>query len=172
MTEATPLPIVFRPAGSLRVVAALAGLICAFAAAANLVSVFSGGGAIRLAAAIVTFAPAILAAALLRRKVVVGLDALTTYGLLRNRTIPWSEVIAIEQNRRSFVIITEQGDISAGWIDSNRRDLLFRKVLELARLALDPEKPRWGITGRFVRRAEPNVISRADILRSRSPEND
>jgi hypothetical protein len=170
MPEAVPLPILFRPSPLLRGIAAAAGLICVVTAGANLYAFTLGGGFVRLIALLVTAAPAVLAAGLMRRKIVVDRDLLITSGLLRTRSIPWPEVMAIEQTRRSFVIITEQGDVSAGWIDASRRDLLFRKVLELAHLALDPHEPRWGITGRFVRRASPGFISPADIVSSRSKE--
>ena len=109
-----------------------------------------------------------LAAGLIRRKIVVDTDALTVTSLFRMRRVEWPSVLAIEQTRRSFVIITEQFDISAGWIAADRRDLLFRKVLELARLALDGKEPRWGITARFVRTAAPNVIPASQLLR---PQN-
>jgi hypothetical protein len=170
--EPVPLPIEFRPAIGLRTVAVLAGLVGAVAALANVWTLLSGGGVLRAVAAVVTAAPAILAAGLLRRRIVVDKEELHVSGLVKTMRIPWSEVIAIEQTRRSFVIITEEGDVSAGWIDPSGRDLLFRKVLELGKLALDPEKPRWGIVARFVRREPPVVISTSELLKTRPPQQE
>jgi hypothetical protein len=166
------LPLVFRPAAALRVVCALTGALCLLAAVGNLVSFFQSGIVLRLVAALVLTAPGVLATGLIRRRIVVDTDTLAVTGLLRTLSVEWPAVLAIEQTRRSFVIITEQFDISAGWIAADRRDLLFRKVLEQAKLSLDAKEPRWGITARFVRRADPSVIPASQLLRPKSKQQE
>ena len=67
----------------------------------------------------------------------------------------WDKIVRLEETRKSFVIITSKGNISAGWIDPSRRDLLMRKVLELAKLTYVAEPPRWGIKAVYVTRLKP-----------------
>jgi hypothetical protein len=169
MREPAPLPQEFRPSGGLRAVSAFFGLVCAAGAAGSLLLFLQNGGSTRLAAFAVLAGPALLAAGLARRKMVVRVEGLVVRGILRTRDIPWDEVLAVEQTRRSFVIITEKGDVSGGWITPDRRDLLFRKVLELARLALEPREQRWGIIARFVRSGPPSRITPAELLRTHQP---
>jgi hypothetical protein len=158
------LPLTFRASPSLRFISGLIGLVCG---TVTLAVLFSTTTALtrRLAAAAVLAAPAVLAAAVVRRRIVVEAEGLAADGLFRSVRVGWREVLAIEQTRRSFVIITERGDISAGWIDGDCRDLLFRKVLELARLTLDPSEPRWGVVARFLRAGGPELIRPNDLKR-------
>lgn len=167
MPDPVPLPITFRPAMALRVISAIIGILCVITAVANLVDATVLNWSVRLPAAGLLFLPYLMALWIVRRKVVLSADGITVSGVFRRRHIPWSDVLAVEQTRKSFVIITAEGDVSAGWIAAETRDLLFRKVLELAKLALEPKEQRWGITARFIRSPEPNLISPAQILRSR-----
>ena len=172
MREPAVLPLTFRPSLWLRAVAGTSGLLCGLAAFGSTYLFLRQGVPLRLAAAGVLGAPFLLAWGILRRRLIVGLDGLEVRGPLQSKTIPWLDVLAVEQTRRSFVIITAKGDISAGWIGSSQRDLLFRKVLELSKLSLEPKQPRWGVVARFIRAHVPARISPEQILRARGGEQD
>jgi hypothetical protein len=169
MREPTALPIVFRPDPGLRWISAAAGLLCVAAAIGSFALYVRTGDLVRVVGGIVLGLPALLALGIARRKFVLGTEGLTVTGLVRSRHVGWPEVLAIEQTRRSFIIVTERGDISASWIAAASRDLLFRKVLELARLVLEPKEQRWGIRARFIRSQPSNLIRGADLLQPKAP---
>ena len=172
MRESAPLPLTFRPSRWFIGVGFAIGTVCAAAAAYSMWQYALTGASIRIGAAGLLGAPCILAVLLSRRNIIVDAVGLHVESILRTRTIAWKQVLAVEQTRRSFVIITEQGDVSAGWIAADRRDLLFRKVLELARLTLEPREQRWGIAARYLRMQAPDLISAEELARSRkSPED-
>lgn len=153
-------------------VTGVSAVLCGLASVGSILLFQRQGGAPRLVATCVFTAPVFLAWAVLRRQLVVRSEGLAVQGLLRRKLIAWAKVLAVEQTRRSFVIITTEGDVSAGWIDGAQRDLLFRKVLELAKLSLEPKEPRWGIVARFTRSQTPERISAEQILRSRRGKQD
>ncbi len=167
--EAAALPLVFRPVAGLRIAGPFLGLASVGAVVGNVLSFIRDGGAARICAAVVLLVPCAIGMALWRRRITLETTAMYVNGIVRTRRITWSEVLAVEQTRRSFIIITEQGDVSAGWIAAERRDLLFRKVLELAKLALDPTEQRWGIKARFVRRPSELIPSSALLRSNRDP---
>jgi hypothetical protein len=141
-------PLVFRPDKTLRIVVCVFAALCVWGAIYQAVL-------LHVAAAIVLALPCILAATLLKRRIEVRDDAFVSVGLLKTREIPWAGVRRIDQTRRSFVFVTDKGSVSAGWIAAGQRDLLFRKVLEKAKLTISPEKTRWGILAQYVPRAQP-----------------
>lgn len=141
-------PLIFRPDRSLRIV------VCVFAALCVWGALYQTAR-FHFAAAIVLAIPCILAMTVVRRRIEVRDDALVSVGLIKTREIPWSGVRRIDQTRRSFVFVTDKGSVSAGWIAAAQRDLLFRKVLEKAKLTISPEKARWGILAQYVPRAQP-----------------
>src|SRR5690348_1059058 len=110
VVEPAALPLTFRTGFPLRVTGATIGMLCGLAAVSSLAS---SRGAIfaRLTAALLLALPCLLAAGLWRRKIVLTGEGLASTGMARTRSIPWPEVLAIEQTRRSFVIITAGGDI-------------------------------------------------------------
>jgi hypothetical protein len=166
MGSRPPLPdpsevLVFRPAPAVRMLAAAFGVLCALAALYEL-WLFTQDGARHLLGAGVLVLPGLFALALLRRRIEVHPDALRSVTLLGPRVARWTGVRRLDQTRRSFVVLTEAGAVSAGWIDPARRDLLFRKILERAKLTISHEPARWGITAQFVPRAQPIQLFRIE----------
>ena len=165
MRQGTALPIDFRPHPGLRGLAVGVGLLCAAAAVGSLLQYREHGETARLVGAFLFLLPILLAAFVLRRRIRLEAAGVQVTGALRRQVIAWEDVLAIEQTRRSFIIVTSAGDISAGWIAPSSRDLLFRKVLELARLTLEPKQQRWGVIARYVRGQTAGVVRAADVIR-------
>ena len=140
----------FRPAAAVQWLLGVVGL-----ASGILALVVGAGGAERLPLAAVLALPALLGAAVLRRRVVVRPEGLESQALLGRRVIPWSQVLRLDQTRCSFVVETSQGPVSAGWIDGRQRERLLRLVLQHAGLTLSAEPLRWGLVARYVPRARP-----------------
>jgi hypothetical protein len=147
--------LVFRPPLPLRLVLLSFALLSGVSAALLLVRMIGHGDAGRLPGFFVLLLPCALAAAAWRQRIEVREEGLRSTTLLRRREIPWRQVRRIDQTRRSFVFVTEQGNLSASWIAPADRDLLFRKVLERAKLTFKAGENRWGIKAQYVPREQP-----------------
>ena|SRR5579872_538076 len=151
----TALPAEFRPAFGLRLLGVGMGAIGAWAAVWQVVIGVSRGEPARLVAALVAALPCLLAAVVLRRKIVVQEEALVSASLLGARRISWESVRRIDQTRASFVVVTHAGAVSAGLIAARDRERLMRLILERARLTASQSPLRWGLVMQFVPRAQP-----------------
>lgn len=117
----------------------------------------------RLGLAGVLMLPPALAAATQRRRIEVGPAELRCVTLLSDRHIPWTRIRHLDQMRRSFVVETEMGSVSAAWIEPRERDRLFRLVLQYGKLVMAPKTElRYGIRARFVPRQQPIRLERKE----------
>jgi len=146
--------MIFRPPRTLRALFAVLGIVCAWAALWQAGLFAAQREPKRLAAALVVSLPCWLAMALLRKAVVVREDGLRSTTLLGTRLIPWEAIYRLDQTRHSFVVETQQGPVSAGWLARPERERLRRLILQKARLTLSREKWRWGLVARYVPRAQ------------------
>lgn len=154
----TALPAEFRPAPALRVVAALVAALSLWAAVWALVRGIATGQPRLLIGAAVLALPCLVAATVLRRRVVVTPDALVSTGLLRTRRVAWSSIRHVDQTRHSFTAFAPGGVVSAGLIAADQRERLLRLVLEHGKLMAGGGPLRWGLRARYVPRAQPVAV--------------
>ena len=131
------------------------GILSAFATANQIYVTLHSSNPPWLTAILVMSFPAIFAIAFNSRCILLTEEGIEDKRFMKKRIIPWEGVLKIDQTRKSFVIVTTVGEISAGWISPDRRDLLFRKVLEKGRLVMSPSPTKWGIKASYVPRAMP-----------------
>jgi hypothetical protein len=156
--QATALPVEFRSAAGWRYIALGFAVLSGAAALWELAGgVFHGNGR-EVEAAGVTLLPALVAAVVLRRRVVVAADALVSVSLLRTRRIPWGSVRRLDQTRVSFLLYTDLGPVSAGLIAADARERLLRLVLQQAKLTAEGGQLRWGLVARYVPREQPITL--------------
>lgn len=145
----------FRPPRLLRLLFAAFGGLCAWAAVWQVWLFAATGEARRLLAALIVGLPCGLAAAVWRKAVVVEEEGLRSTTLCATRVVPWTAVYRLDQTRRSFVVETQAGPVSAGWLAQAERDRLLRLILQKARLTASRERLPWGLVARYVPRAQP-----------------
>ncbi|HXG24098.1 MAG TPA: hypothetical protein VNJ09_06035 [Chthonomonadales bacterium] len=98
--------------------------------------------------------PCWYAAAVLRKRVIVSEDGLYSTTLLGSRFIPWETVRYLDQKRASFVVETDCGSLSSGWLAPSDRERLMRLILQFARLGISTQKTPWGVIARYAPRAQ------------------
>jgi hypothetical protein len=165
---AASLPAVYRPPLVVRVLLTFFGIVCAGAAAWQLQAFLLSGEWRRLAGALLVALPCLTAVAINRRCVIVQEEGVRSVNLLGSRFASWQSVRRLDQTRSSFVIETESGPISAGWLARAHRDRLLRQVLERAQLIARPGKLRWGLTASYIPRAQIIALRKTD--RAEKPE--
>lgn len=149
---AASYPAVYRPPLIVRALLTFFGIVCAGASAWQLQAFLQTGEARRLAGALLIALPCLIAVAANRRCVIVQEDGIRSVNLFGSRFVSWQSVRRLDQTRSSFVIETERGPISAGWLPRSQRDRLLRQVLEKAKLMARPGKLRWGLTASYIPR--------------------
>jgi hypothetical protein len=161
----------FRPPQTLRLLTALFGLVCGWAAIWQAVLFVTGQGGIRAVAALLLFLPALLTAAIWRRTLTVSEGTLTVRSLFGVRRIPWGSVRYVDRTRSSFVIATDLGHISAGWLEPAGRQRLLQLIIQRARLTPSQERLRWGLLARYVPRTETITFQSHVNRRKRDSED-
>ncbi len=159
---AASFPVVYRPPVTVRALLTFFGIVCAGASAWQIQAFFAGGEAKRLLGALLIGLPCLLAAAAMRRCVVVQEDGIRSINLFGSRSVPWQSVRRLDQTRTSFVIETDKGPISAGWLPRSQRDRLLRQVLEKAKLMARPGKLRWGLIASYIPRTQTITFRKTD----------
>ena len=147
-----------RPVRSLVVATQVSGVL----GLAGLIAAIVARKPLNLVAVVVLLLPAIVAWLVTRRAIHLTDEGMENVTLFGKRLIIWADFQRIDQSRKSFVFVTNRGVISAGWIDPARRDLLFRKTLEKAKLVFRPGQPRWGLRAQYVRRDQPITLQMPD----------
>ncbi len=154
-SEPEPLPITFRPSAAMRSISCGIGILSLIATSKQVMVTIQSVTNAHLLAIVVMAFPAIFATILNTRYIRLTEDCIEDQRFMSRRNVEWREVLKLDQTRKSFVIVTTKGEISAGWISPERRDLLFRKILEKAKLVMSPSPTKWGVRAAFVPRAVP-----------------
>jgi hypothetical protein len=144
----------FRPPLALRLLLGCYGVLCIVAVCGHVVVAVAQKEPIRLTAVLILLACSVLAVALLRQKIEVSDEGLRAVSAFGARFIPWSAVRRLDQMRHTFVVFSEAGTVSAGWLFRREREQLLRLILQHAKLTASPEKLRWGLVARYVPRAQ------------------
>lgn len=155
-------PAVYRPPLVVRALLTFCGIVCAGASAWQLQAFLQTGVARRLAGALLIALPCVTAVAANRRCVIVQEDGIRSVNLFGSRFVSWKSVRRLDQTRSSFVIETDRGPISAGWLSHSERDRLLRQVLEKAKLMARPGKLRWGLTASYIPRTQTITFRKTD----------
>lgn len=103
--------------------------------------------------------PCWYAAAVLRKRVVVREDGLHSATLLGSCFIPWGTMHYLDQKRASFVVETDSGSLSAGWLAPSDRERLMRLILQYAKLSISTQETPWGVVARYVPRTQKIPLS-------------
>jgi hypothetical protein len=152
LVEPTTLPITFRPPIALRLVVGVFSALSLVGAVALIVGGKSGSLFLAL---LLQIGLTLVGVVILRRYVRVNEETLEVSTLFGSKAIPWEDVLALEQTRRAFVVVTTQGNVSAGLLVNRER--LQRLIMQYARLRHDPQPTRWGIVARYVQTGKQPV---------------
>lgn len=153
--------LTFRPARFLRILLGLIGAICLSLVLIRLLECTLLRKTLNLIGLLALSIPCWYAAAVHRKRIVVREDGLHSTTLLGSRFIPWESVRYLDQKRASFVLETDCGSVSAGWLAPSDRERLMRLILQYARLSTSTQKAPWGVMARYVPRAQ--TISRSEL---------
>jgi hypothetical protein len=161
----------FRTPLALRIITALFGLVCGSAAFWQAILFVTGQGGLRAVAALLLLFPAVLALVIWRRSLTVTDEALVVRLLLGVYRIPWGSVRYLDRTRSSFVVATDLGHVSAGWLDPTGRQRLLQLIIQKARLTPSQERLRWGLEARYVPRTESITFQSHVNRRKRDHQN-
>lgn len=150
--SARPALGVYRPPAAVRWVFALAGAGCAAASLLAVAMAVAQGRWEPLAGALVLAAPVAPAAAGIRRRVTVCESGLNSTGALGTLRVPWEAIRRVDVSRRSFVVESQAGPVSAGWLAASCREELLEAVVRGADLVPAWTRLPWGVRARYVRR--------------------
>jgi hypothetical protein len=100
------------------------------------------------------------AAAIVRKRVVVGEEGLHATTLLGSRFIPWGTIRYLDQKRSSFIVWADNASLSAEWFAPSDRERLMRLILQHAGLAISTQKAPWNVLVRYVPRAHTIPLSK------------
>jgi hypothetical protein len=144
---------VFRPAAELRGFFSVCSLLCL---GGIIYGWFHKGHrdlVISLLRPAILWTPIAISEYLRHKKITVSNEGIISTNWLGSRSAQWAGVKRVDQGRRSFVIETTSGPISAGWTAPKERETLLRLVIERAKLTrVDPS--RYGLIAQYVPRAQ------------------
>lgn len=163
--------VTFRPAPALRWALGLAGFGSGCGALRCALGALFGEGAGALFLGSLLLAGAIAGYAVQARAVVAGPEGLASVHAFGARRVAWSDVLCLEQTRRSFIVETRKGPVSAGWIDPRSRDRLLRLVLQYAKLMATSEGLRFGLVARYIPRQRPIAFGAPEAGKERTSES-
>ncbi len=141
---------VYGPAVPLRVAAGLAALVCIPGVATHGARLLRGDLASALGVAI-WLLPVWFAAAVLLKRIAVDEAGIASRSIAGGRSCAWDEVLRVEVTRGGFVVVTQAGAISAGWLRPRDRESLLAAAIRDARLGPSGEAPPPGVRLLYVR---------------------